>query len=138
MTLYDFFDLIWPILGTVATTTISIIGAYFMKKIKNEYIRELMVRFSDACGVAVREVEQAYTNEIRKAQDPNSQGGKKITKEEGKKAMWLAKECAKSYIGSRGIYELIKVFGINDFESKLESRLEAALFDAKKENPTQG
>lgn len=133
--MYEVLDLIWPAISALASVAFGSFIAYVLKKIKNETISNTFKRLAEGCAIAVRDVEQTYIKACRDAQDPNSQGGIKITEEERRNALFLAKASAKAYIGMKGVKILLKSIGIDKFDSVLSSSIEAAHYEMKKSDP---
>jgi len=99
-------------------------------KIKSEKLRGALARLTDSVGNAVNYVAQVYVDEIRKAAKDG-----RLTKNEARKALDIAIEAAKEFLGPRGIAEIIHVMGIGNEPTSvhtfLRGRIEAALGERK-------
>lgn len=100
-------------------------------KVHNEQLAGALTRLNDAVFAAVKEVEQTTAAALREA---NADG--KITEEEKKQIKEAAITAAKSYLGPKGIGELVKVMGFNgDADERIAAlvsgKIEAAVHDIK-------
>ena len=104
-------------------------------KVKNEYLRGVLVRIDDAVLVAVREVEQVTVDALKEA---NADG--QLTAEERAKVKQAALDTVKSHLGLKGLAELAKVLGLEGgaIEKLLSSRVEAAVHDLRQVRPVNG
>lgn len=115
------------LLGWVAKKIADLIHA----NVKNAYLKGALVRLDYAVINAVKEVEQTTVEEMRKA---NADG--KITKDEVHRIKAAALASAKSYLGKKGLDELLKVLGIGseaEVNRVIGNRIESAVHDLKAE-----
>jgi hypothetical protein len=139
----------WDIMGTIYTLVGGILVAglgwlgkklieFVSAKTENEWIKGALSRLVGSISDAVAMVNQTLKKEILAAKDPNSPGGARITKEEGKQLREAVLDALKQeYGGWEGILKLLKRIGIGDqasAEAKLGTMIEAAVSGQKK-NP---
>jgi hypothetical protein len=117
-----------PILLAALTWVAAKIAQYIQAKVKNEYLRGVLVRLDDAVLAAVREVQQVTVEAIKSA----SADGK-LTAEERARVKQAALDSVKSHLGMKGIAELAKILGLESgaIEKLLSTRVEAAVHDLK-------
>jgi hypothetical protein len=101
-------DLALPALVTGVIWGITKVASYFQAKTNIEYAQGAIARLNEAVVMAVREVEQTVKAELVKAK---ADGKITVAESRGIKAAAIA--AAKSYLGAKGIAELIKVLGID-------------------------
>ncbi len=97
-------------------------------KVKNEYLRGILVRLDDAVMNAVREVQQVTVSAI-KASSADGQ----LSADERALVKQAAINSIKSHLGSKGLAELAQVLGLEDgaIEKVLSTRVEAAVHDLR-------
>lgn len=97
-------------------------------KVKNEYLKGVLVRLDDAVLVAVREVQQVTVDALKAA----SADGR-LTPDERTKVKQAAIDSIKSHLGTKGIAEVARVLGLEDgaVDKLLSTRVEAAVHDLK-------
>lgn len=83
--------------------------SYVVAKTSNEYIKGALVRLQDAVSTAVHEVENTVKKEFALA---NADG--KLTKKEAEHIKAVAIAAAKTYLGPKGIAQIIKVIGVDE------------------------
>jgi hypothetical protein len=117
-----------PILLAALTWVAAKVAQYIQAKVKNEYLRGVLVRLDDAVLAAVREVQQVTVEAIKSA----SADGK-LTGEERARVKQAAIDSVKSHLGMKGIAELAKILGLESgsIEKLLSTRVEAAVHDLK-------
>ena len=117
-----------PILLAALTWVAAKVAQYIQAKVKNEYLRGVLVRLDDAVLAAVREVQQVTVEAIKSA----SADGK-LTAEERARVKQAAIDSVKSHLGMKGIAELAKILGLESgaVEKLLSPRVEAAVHDLK-------
>ncbi len=117
-----------PILLAALTWVAAKIAQYIQAKVKNEYLRGVLVRLDDAVLAAVREVQQVTVEAIKSA----SADGK-LTAEERARVKQAAIDSVKSHLGTKGLGELAKILGLEGgaVEKLLSTRVEAAVHDLK-------
>lgn len=124
-----------PILLAALTWVAAKIAQYIQAKVKNEYLRGVLVRLDDAVLAAVREVQQVTVEAIKSA----SADGK-LTAEERAGVKQAALNSVKSHLGMKGLGELAKVLGLDGgaVERLLSTRVEAAVHDLKVARASSG
>jgi hypothetical protein len=98
-------------------------------KVKNEYLKGVLLRLDDAVLAAVREVQQVVVDGLKAA----SSGP--LTPAERIKVKQIALASIKSHLGQKGLSELAHIFGLEGgtLETVLTTRVEAAVHDLKVE-----
>jgi hypothetical protein len=104
-------------------------------KVKNEYLRGVLVRLDDAVLVAVREVQQVTVDGLKAA----SADGQ-LTPEERAKVKETALSTIKSHLGAKGLAEVANILGLENgtLDKLLSTRVEAAVHDLKAARTTLG
>jgi hypothetical protein len=101
-------DLALPALVTGIIWGITKVASYFKAKTNIEYVQGAIGRLNEAVVTAVREVEQTIKAELVKKRADG-----KITPDDARDIKAAAIAAAKSYLGAKGIAEIIKVLGID-------------------------
>jgi hypothetical protein len=101
-------DLALPALVTGIIWGITKVASYFKAKTNIEYVQGAIGRLNEAVVMSVREVEQTIKAELVKKRADG-----KITPDDARDIKDAAIAAAKSYLGAKGIAELIKVLGID-------------------------
>ena len=101
-------DLALPALVTGIIWGITKVASYFKAKTNIEYAQGAIARLNEAVVMAVREVEQTVKADIVKRKADG-----KITADDARGIKATAIAAAESYLGAKGIAELIKVLGID-------------------------
>ncbi len=122
------FEALSPLLLAALTWVAAKAAQYIAAKVKNEYVRGVLVRLDDAVLAAVREVQQVTVEAIK----AGSADGK-LTPEERARVKQAAIDSVKSHLGMKGIAELAKILGLEGgaIEKLLSTRVEAAVHDLK-------
>jgi len=117
-----------PILLAALTWVAAKVAQYIQAKVKNEYLRGVLVRLDDAVLAAVREVQQVTVEAIK----AGSADGK-LTPDERTRVKQAAIDSVKSHLGTKGLSELAKILGLDGgaVEKLLSTRVEAAVHDLK-------
>ena len=116
--------------GTIIlmTALISLALAYFTKwirtKTSNEYLCGVMERLEKLANMIVKDVQQTVADELKKA----SKDGK-LSREEMNQTFDAAFDLLKKYLGPVGLAELIRIFGIEQTDDFLKSKIEEAVHD---------
>jgi len=100
-------------------------------RIKNEEFARGLGRLNLVIVDAVKELNQTVVTEYRRAK---TNGDGSLTAEEKAKIRDLAIENVKSYLGMKGVKELLRIFGLSEKEldSRIAARVDATVFDLKK------
>jgi hypothetical protein len=122
-------EVLSPVLLAALTWLAAKVAQLIHAKVKNEYLRGVLVRLDDAVLAAVREVHQVTVEELK----ARSADGK-LTPEERARVKQVAIDAVKSHLGKRGIGELAKVLGLEGgaIDKLLATRVEAAVHDLKR------
>jgi hypothetical protein len=118
-----------PVLLAALTWLAAKVAQLIHAKVRNEYLRGVLVRLDDAVLAAVREVHQVTVEELK----ARSADGK-LTPEERARVKQVAIDAVKSHLGKRGIGELARVLGLEGgaIDKLLATRVEAAVHDLKR------
>ena len=101
-------------------------------KVKNEYLRGVLVRLDDAVLNGVREVQQVTVDAMKSANPDGT-----LTADQGAKVKQAAIDSIKSHLGTKGLGELAQVLGLEGgaIEKVLATRVEAAVHDLRTSTP---
>jgi hypothetical protein len=129
------FEILSPVL-LAGLSWLSVKAAQLISaKVRNEYLRGVLVRLDDAVLAAVREVQQVTVDSLKAA----SADGQ-LTADERAKVKQAAIDSIKSHLGTKGIGEVAKVLGLEDgaVDKLLSTRVEAAVHDLKTTRAASG
>ena len=117
-----------PILLAALTWVAAKVAQYIQAKVKNEYLRGVLVRLDDAVLAVVREVQQVTVEAIK-----SGSADGKLTPDERARVKQAAIDSVKSHFGMKGISELAKILGLESgaVDKLLSTRVEAAVHDLK-------
>ena len=117
-----------PILLAALTWVAAKAAQYIQAKVKNEYLRGVLVRLDDAVLTVVREVQQVTVEAIK-----SGSADGKLTPDERARVKQAAIDSVKSHLGMKGIAELAKILGLEGgaVEKLLSTRVEAAVHDLR-------
>lgn len=124
-------QIVSPVLVAVLTWIAAKLASFISGKVKNEYLRGVLVRLDDAVITAVKDLQQTVVDEIKAA---NADG--KISEAERKRIKDAALANVKSYLGAKGIRVLSEVLGLsaNALDGFISSKVEAAVHDLRVTN----
>lgn len=122
-------EILSPVLLAALTWAAAKLAQLVRAKVKNEYLRGVLVRLDDVVFTAVKDLQQTVVNEIKLA----SADGK-ISDAEKRRVKDQAIANVKSHLGTKGIGELAKVLGLDGgaIEGLLSSKVEAAVHDLRR------
>lgn len=122
-------EVLSPVLIAALTWAAAKLAQLVRAKVKNEYLRGVLVRLDDVVFTAVKDLQQTVVNEIKLA----SADGK-ITDVEKRRIKDQAIANVKSHLGTKGIGELAKVLGLDSgaIDGLLSSKVEAAVHDLRR------
>lgn len=125
-------EILSPVLLAALTWAAAKAAELVRAKVKNEYLKGVLVRLDDAVFTAVKELQQSVVDEIKRA----SADGK-ITDEEKRRIKEKALTTVKSHLGNKGLAELAKILGLNGggLDGLLSSKVEAAVHDLRRTAP---
>lgn len=117
-----------PFLVAALTWAAARLASYINSKIKNEYLRGVLVRLDEAVVTVVKDLQQTVVEEIKAS---NIDG--KIPDAEKRRIKETALANLKSYLGAKGIKMLAQVLGFNgcSLDGFLSSKIESAVHDLK-------
>lgn len=132
---WTIFEVLSPVLIAALTWVAAKVAQLITAKVKNEYLRGVLVRLDDAVLSAVREVHQVTVEALKSARADGQ-----LTPDERAQVKQVAVDGAKSYLGSKGLAELAKVLGLDlgGVDKLLGTRIEAAVHDLKRARATNG
>lgn len=121
-----------PVLLAALTWAAAKLAQLIRAKVQNEYLKGVLVRLDDAVFTAVKDLQQSVVEEIKAA----SADGK-ITDDEKRQIKERALASVKSHLGTKGLAEIAKVFGLEGgaLETLLSSKVEAAVHDLRRTAP---
>lgn len=122
-------EILSPVLLAALTWAAAKLAQLVRAKVKNEYLRGVLVRLDDVVFTAVKDLQQTVVDEIKLA----SADGK-ISDAEKRRIKDQAIANVKSHLGTKGIGELAKVLGLEGgaIEGLLSSKVEAAVHDLRR------
>lgn len=122
------FKALSPVLLAAFTWVAARLGQWINARVRNEYLRGVLVRLDDAVLAVVREVHQV-TVEALKAATVNG----KLPPAARESVKQAALNTIKSYLGARGIAELARVLGLSSegVDRLIGTKIEAAVHDLK-------
>ncbi|MFA5053373.1 MAG: hypothetical protein WC565_04905 [Parcubacteria group bacterium] len=127
-----------PIVVTVLSLGVAWLGktlnAWIGAKVKNERLQLVLRRLSEVVCTVVLELQQTEVSALKTAIGDASQGGRKITKDEGQALLDAALVKVRTYLGIDGLKLLTYVLGLTsekDLNEFLVSRIEATVHTAK-------
>jgi hypothetical protein len=117
-----------PVLIAVLTWVSTKLAQLIHARVKNEYLRGVLLRLDDAVLSVVREIHQV-TVEALKAAAPDG----KLTPEAKVMVKRAALDAIKKNLGARGLTQLTRVLGIDGeaVDKLIGTRVEAAVHDLK-------
>lgn len=98
---------------------------FLSQKAGNEYWKGVISRLDDAAINAVKSVHQAFVSGLKNKD--------KFSDEDKKQAKAMALDALKSYMGQKGLDELMKLFNSDskELDQKLNDKIESAVNDMK-------
>jgi hypothetical protein len=129
------FKVLSPVLLAAATWVAAKLAQLINARVRNEYLRGVLLRLDDAVLSVVREVHQVTVEALKSA----TVDGKlpPAARETVKRA---AVGAIKSHLGVRGLTELGKVLGLNGdaVDRLIGTKIEAAVLDLKAQRVLNG
>lgn len=125
-------EILSPLLLAALTWASVKLAELVRAKVKNEYLKGVLVRLDDAVFTAVKDLQQTVVDQIKAA----SADGK-ITDDEKKEIKRRALEAVKAHLGVKGLSEVGTILGLGGgaVESLLSSKVEAAVHDLRRATP---
>lgn len=117
-----------PLLIATLTWLAGKLAQLVQARVKNEYVRGVLLRLDDAVLTVVREIHQVSVDAL-KAAAPDG----KLTPEVKAMVKRAALDAIKKNLGVKGLSQLVKVLGINTeaVDKLIGTRVEAAVHDLK-------
>jgi hypothetical protein len=117
-----------PILLAVLTWVATKAAQLIHGRVKNEYLRGVLVRLDDTVLTVVREIHQVTVDTL-KAAAPNGKLGSDVKAMLKRSAITAIKE----HLGPRGLAELARVLGLDEeaVDRMIGTRVEATVHDLK-------
>lgn len=113
-----------PLLFAIATWTLLAAANWLRTKAKNEYVRGVIDRLTEAAETVVRETEQTVMADLKEA----SKDGV-ITEDEYKSIRDRAIQRTKDYLGKNGMRDLKTVFDEEHVEAIIRAKIEAQVHE---------
>jgi hypothetical protein len=122
------FQVLSPVLMAVVTWMAAKLAQLINARVKNEYLRGVLVRLDDAVMSVVREVNQVTVEAIKSA---STDGRLTTSAREVIKNAALA--AVKAHLGAKGLVELSRVLGLDTaaVDRMIGTRIEATVHDLK-------
>jgi hypothetical protein len=114
------------LIGVLSAKLVELINA----KAKNETVKGILARLTEAVTDSVGEVYQTEAEALKEAMADG-----KLTEEEKARLRQIAIDHAKSYLGPKGLAELMAVLGLateGDADKVIGGKVEKAIYDAKR------
>lgn len=131
------YEMLSPVLivlvGWIAKKLSDWLGAHT----KNAAVAGILTRMNDQVWTLVKDANQTLANEIRKAKDPKSPGGKNLTADESARIKSAVLANFKSLWGAKGMAEAATVLGLGGESGVMDlvaKKIEAAVHDLGKES----
>lgn len=122
------FKVLSPVLLAVVTWLGAKSAQWLSARIKNEYLRSVLVRLDDAVVSVVRELHQVTVDAL-KASSPDG----KLTAGTRETVKRAALDAIKSHLGVGGLNEVARVLGLKTdaVDRLINTKIEAAVHDIK-------
>lgn len=122
-----------PVLGSLISIALGYLVKYLRAKAGNEILGRMMIKLTSEIDTLVKSTNQTLKKEIKKAKNPKSKGGKKLTKEEAQEIKEKVLEEFKNLWGVKGIAKLAKILGFSEDKiyDFLDNKIEEAVFNNK-------
>jgi hypothetical protein len=118
-----------PLLLTLLTYGAARLNAWLNLRIKSEAVADALGRLNQTVLDAVKELDQLLVEEYKKRATDG-----KLTKGEVDELRDLAIENVKSYIGMKGVAELLKILGLTpkELDSRIGGRVDATVYELRR------
>ncbi len=125
---FTMLEVLAPIVVAGLTWLSAKLAQLIQAKVKNEYLRGMLVRLDEAVFTAVKDLQQTVVDAIKAA---TADG--KITEIEKQRIKQAAIDNVKSHLGTKGLAELGQILGltITSVEGLIASKVEAAVHDIR-------
>ena len=124
-------EVLLPLLLSVLTLAVVKLTQFVNAKVKNEYLKNVLVRVDDAVLTTVRHLQQNFVEDLK-----NASADGKLSEEEKKNLKDQALNSVYMHLGGdKGLSEVKKVLGVADLDSLLSSKVEAAVHSLKNNSP---
>jgi hypothetical protein len=118
-------QLLAPVLMAVLACASAWLAALIRTKVKNEFVKGVMLRLDDAVFAAVKEVEQVIVARLKEASADGT-----ITAQERAAVKSAAIASVKEQLGQQGLMAVSKAIG-DGLDAVLGAKVEAAVHDIK-------
>ena len=115
------------------------VGELIQAKVSNETLQGVLIRLDGAVVTAVKDLQQTVVDEAKAAAEDG-----RISREECRRIKGKAIRQVKSFLGPKGLRELVEVLGLGELNAEdfIGSKVEASVLDLKRANalavPTSG
>ncbi len=125
---FTMLEVLAPIVVAGLTWLSAKLAQLIQAKVKNEYLRGMLVRLDEAVFTAVKDLQQTVVDAIKAA---TADG--KISEIEKQRIKQAAIDNVKSHLGTKGLAELGQILGltITSVEGLIASKVEAAVHDIR-------
>src|SRR5438477_9409697 len=125
---FDIFKALSPVLLAAVTWVATRLAQLINARVRNEYLRGVLVRLDDAVLGVVREVHQVTVDALKAATVDGKlpPGARESVKQ-------AALSAIKSHLGARGVGEMARVLGLNSegVDRLIGTKIEAAVHELK-------
>jgi hypothetical protein len=125
---FDVFKALSPVLLAAVTWVAARLGQWINARVRNEYLRGVLVRLDDAVLGVVREVHQVTVDALKAATIDGKlpPGARESVKQ-------AALNAIKAHLGVRGVGEVVRVLGLSTegVDRLIGTKIEAAVHDLK-------
>jgi hypothetical protein len=125
---FDVFKALSPVLLAAVTWVAARLGQWINARVRNEYLRGVLLRLDDAVLGVVREVHQVTVDALKAATVDGKlpPGARESLKQ-------AALNAIKSHIGPRGVGEMVRVLGLSaeGVDRLIGTKIEATVHDLK-------
>lgn len=122
------YQVLAPVLMAVVTWVAAKLAQLINARVKNEYLRGVLLRLDDAVASVVREINQVTVASIK-----SSSADGRLTTSASAVIKNAALQTVKAHLGTKGIAELGRVLGLDTsaVDRLIGTRIEATVHDLK-------
>lgn len=122
------YQVLAPVLMAVVTWVAAKLAQLINARVKNEYLRGVLLRLDDAVASVVREINQVTVASIK-----SSSADGRLTTSAREVIKNAALQTVKAHLGTKGIAELGRVLGLDTLvvDRLIGTRIEATVHDLK-------
>lgn len=122
------YQVLAPVLMAVVTWVAAKLAQLINARVKNEYLRGVLIRLDDTVASVVREVNQVTVESIK-----SSSADGRLTASARDVIKNAALQTVKAHLGAKGIAELSQILGLDGsaIDRLIGTRIEATVHDLK-------